>query len=163
MLLSKGVDFVFREMRRKDRAIDNKEVAAILESGEYGILSTMGSNGYAYGIPLSYAYSNGSIYFHCAPEGQKLDNIMHNDKVSFCVVGATEVIPEDFATNYESVIVFGRASEVNDDEKQEALVAIIKKYSSEFMDKGRKYIEASSQKAKVIKIEIEHMTGKSKK
>ena len=31
---------MFREMRRKDRAIGNKEAAAILESGEYGILST---------------------------------------------------------------------------------------------------------------------------
>jgi nitroimidazol reductase NimA-like FMN-containing flavoprotein (pyridoxamine 5'-phosphate oxidase superfamily) len=153
---------MFREIRRQDRKIDNEQAAAILEAGQYGVLSTTGSNGYAYGVPLSYVYSNGIIYFHCAPEGQKLDNIEHNNKVSFCVVGATELLPAMFSTNYESVIIFGKASEVFDDEKQAALEAIIKKYSPGFMEKGMKYISASSGKAKVIKIEIEHMSGKSR-
>ncbi|HRU42660.1 MAG TPA: pyridoxamine 5'-phosphate oxidase family protein, partial [Candidatus Diapherotrites archaeon] len=125
---------MFREMRRQDRKTDNEKAAAILAAGEYGILSTVGDNGYAYGVPLSYAYSKGSIYFHSATVGHKLDNIKHNDKVSFCVVGATEVIPEDFGTKYESVIVFGKASEIYDEEKQEALMTIIKKYSSDFIE-----------------------------
>ncbi|HQI17206.1 MAG TPA: pyridoxamine 5'-phosphate oxidase family protein, partial [Bacillota bacterium] len=116
---------MFREMRRQDRKTDNEKAAAILAAGEYGILSTVGDNGYAYGVPLSYAYSNGKIYFHCALEGHKLDNIRYNNKVSFCVVGATEVLPESFSTKYESVIVFGKASEADDDEKQEAHVAIL--------------------------------------
>jgi nitroimidazol reductase NimA-like FMN-containing flavoprotein (pyridoxamine 5'-phosphate oxidase superfamily) len=152
---------MFREMRRQDKKIDNEEAAAILEAGEYGVLSTAGSNGYAYGVPVSYAYSRGSIYFHCAPEGQKLDNIKHNNKVSFCVVGSTEILPGNFSTKYESVIIFGKASEVYDDEKREALVAILKKYSPGFMDKGMEYLKTDSCKTKVIKIEIEHVTGKS--
>ncbi len=49
------------------------------------------------------------IYFHCAPEGHKLENLSGNNKVSFCVVGKTQVLPDKFATNYESVIVFGTA------------------------------------------------------
>lgn len=150
-------------MRRQDRKIDNAEAVRILEAGQYGILSTTGSSGYAYGVPLSYTYGNGCIYFHCAVEGQKLENIKYNNKVSFCVVGATEVLPEKFSTVYESAIVFGKASEVYEDEKQEALAAILKKYSSEFMDKGMEYIKASSSKTKVIKIEIEHITGKSRR
>jgi len=153
---------MFREMRRQDRKTDNEKAAAILAAGEYGILSTVGDNGYAYGVPLSYAYSNGKIYFHCALEGHKLDNIRYNNKVSFCVVGATEVLPESFSTKYESVIVFGKASEADDDEKQEAHVAILKKYSSEFMEKGIKYMKTDLCKTKIIKIEIEHMTGKSR-
>ncbi len=153
---------MFRKMRRQDRKTGNEEAAAILTAGEYGILSTVGDNGYAYGVPLSYAYSNGSIYFHCASEGHKLDNIKHNNKVSFCVVGATEVLPESFSTKYESVIVFGKASEVYDDEKREALMAILKKYSPGFMDKGIEYLKSDSCKTKIIKIEIEHMTGKSR-
>jgi nitroimidazol reductase NimA-like FMN-containing flavoprotein (pyridoxamine 5'-phosphate oxidase superfamily) len=152
---------MFREMRRQDKKIDNEEAASILEAGEYGVLSTTGSNGYAYGVPVSYAYSSGNIYFHCAPEGQKLDNIKHNNKVSFCVVGSTEILPGNFSTKYESVIIFGKASEVYDDEKREALVAILKKYSPGFMDKGMEYLKTDSCKTKVIKIEIEHVTGKS--
>ncbi len=154
---------MFKEMRRQDRKIDNTAAARILEEGQYGILSTTGSSGYAYGVPVSYAYSNGCIYFHCAVEGQKLENIEYNNKVSFCVVGATELLPEKFSTKYESVIVFGKASEVYGDEKQEALVAILRKYSPEYMDKGMKYINNDSSKTKVIKIEPEHMTGKARR
>lgn len=153
---------MFREMRRQDRKTDDKQALRILESGEYGILSTSGSNGYAYGVPVSYAYSEGCIYFHCAVEGHKLDNIAHNNKVSFCVVGETEVLPGNFSTKYESVVVFGKASEVNGDEKREALMTILRKYSPKFMDKGIEYIKADASKTKVIKIEIEHMTGKSR-
>lgn len=153
---------MFREMRRQDRKINDSETIRILEEGQYGILSTTGNDGYAYGIPLSYAYSNNSIYFHSALEGQKLDNIKHNNRVSFCVVGATEVLPDKFSTKYESVIVFGKASEVCEEEKHEALVSILKKYSPGFMDNGMKYISTGSPKTKVIKIEIEHMSGKSR-
>jgi nitroimidazol reductase NimA-like FMN-containing flavoprotein (pyridoxamine 5'-phosphate oxidase superfamily) len=113
-------------------------------------------------VPVSYAYSGGSIYFHCALEGHKLDNVKNNNKVSFCVVGATQVLPESFSTKYESVIVFGKASEVYGDEKRDALMLILKKYSPGFMDKGIEYLKSDSCKTKVIKIEIEHMTGKSR-
>ena len=34
-----------------------------------------GEDGYAYGVPLNYVYVDNSIYFHCAKEGHKLDNI----------------------------------------------------------------------------------------
>jgi nitroimidazol reductase NimA-like FMN-containing flavoprotein (pyridoxamine 5'-phosphate oxidase superfamily) len=77
------------------------------------------------------------------------------------VVGSTEILPGNFSTKYESVIIFGKASEVYDDEKREALVAILKKYSPGFMDKGMEYLKTDSCKTKVIKIEIEHVTGKS--
>jgi uncharacterized protein len=36
----------------------------------------------------------------------------------FCVVGRTQILPDEFSTKYESVIVFGRAIEVSDDEKK---------------------------------------------
>jgi nitroimidazol reductase NimA-like FMN-containing flavoprotein (pyridoxamine 5'-phosphate oxidase superfamily) len=154
---------MFREMRRQDRKIDNPEAIAILEAGQYGILSTTGSNGYAYGVPISYTYSNGSIYFHCATEGQKLDNINHNNKVSFCVVGATTLLPRSFSVNYESVVAFGKALEVFENEKQQALEAIIAKYSPAFTKEGLAYIKNSSGDTRIFKIEIEHMTGKARR
>lgn len=154
---------MFREMRRKDRSIDKEQAIQILKDGEYGILSTVCENGYAYGVPLNYAYHNGNIYFHCASEGSKLDNIAHNNKVSFCVVGKAEPIPEKFSYRYESVIVFGRAVEVFDEEKEEALVALIQKYSGEFMKEGLEYIQRDGKKPKAIKIVIEHLTGKARK
>jgi nitroimidazol reductase NimA-like FMN-containing flavoprotein (pyridoxamine 5'-phosphate oxidase superfamily) len=154
---------MFKEMRRKDRSIDNEQAIKLLENGQYGILSTVGENGYAYGVPLNYIYHRGNIYFHCAAEGSKLDNIAYNNKVSFCVVGNTEPIPDKFSYRYESVIVFGRAVEVYDKEKEDALVALIQKYFGEFMEKGVEYIQKDGIKAKVIKINIEHLTGKARK
>lgn len=154
---------MFKEMRKKDRSIDIDESINILKSGQYGVLSTVGENGYAYGVPLNYTYFNGGIYFHCAREGSKLDNILHNDKVSFCVVGSTEPMPEKFSYRYESTIVFGSAAEVFDEEKESALVELIKKYSADFLEKGIEYVKKDASKTKVIKISIEHISGKARK
>lgn len=152
---------MFGEMRRKDREIGADEAASILKKGEYGVLSTMGENGYAYGVPLSYVYIDNCIYFHCAVEGHKLDNIRNDDKVSFCVVGRTELFPEKFSTIYESVIVFGKAAEVYDDEKSRAFTALLEKYANEYLEKGKEYIKKADSKTKVIRISIDHITGKA--
>lgn len=154
---------MFKEMRRNDRQFTDEEARKILIDGEYGVLSTQGASGYAYGVPLSYAYKDNKIFFHCALEGLKVDNINYNNKVSFCVVGKTMVLPDKFSALYESTIAYGIASEVSGQEKQEALMTLIEKYSPEFMEAGRKYAMNSGDITKVYKIEIEHLTGKGRK
>lgn len=154
---------MFKEMRRKDRVIDQLEIKEVLEKGKYGFLSTIGDNGYPYVVPLSYIYYNNHIYFHCATEGQKLDHIRQNNKVSFCVVTDTEVLPDKFTTKYKSVIVFGEASEVEENSKEEILFKIIEKYSPAFLIEGKTYIENAKDKTKIIKIEIQNVTGKGRK
>jgi nitroimidazol reductase NimA-like FMN-containing flavoprotein (pyridoxamine 5'-phosphate oxidase superfamily) len=114
-------------------------------------------------VPLNYSYCGDAIYFHCALEGHKLENIEANPKVSFCVVGKTEVLPDKFATKYESVIVFGEACEVMGDEKQNGLVELVKKYSSGFMKEGLEYIEKIGGKARVYRITVETITGKARR
>ena len=152
-----------KTMRRTDRAIPDSEAQHILKAGEYGVLSTVSADGQPYGVPVSYAYTAEAIYFHCALEGHKLDNLHSNNRVSFCVVGRTQVLPNKFATNYESVIVFGTAHEVVDEEKHTGLVEILKKYSPDFLEKGERYINGDGDKARVYKIVIESMTGKARK
>ncbi len=152
-----------RKIRRAERAIPDDETKEILQVGEYGILSTVSADGQPYGVPVSYAYTGEAIYFHCAPEGHKLDNLSSNNRVSFCVVGKTQVLPDKFATNYESVIVFGTAHEVVDEEKHAGLLEILKKYSPDFMEKGERYISNDGPKARVYKIVIESLTGKARK
>lgn len=154
---------MFREMRRKDRKLGKEEIFEILKKGEYGIFSTISQNGYPYGLPVNYVYTNGSIYFHCAVEGHKLDNIKNNDKVSFCVVGPTQILPDKFSTKYESVIVFGRAIEVSGDEKNRALLELINKYSPDYIEQGKEYIQKKNKDSKVIKIKTEHITGKGRR
>ncbi len=147
-------------MRRSDKALPNNVAVKILQQGEYGVLSTVDADGQPYGVPLNYAFKDNCLYFHCALQGHKLDNLIANEKVSFCVVGRTRVVPVEFTSEFESVIVRGMASVVFEDEKYEALVSLIEKYSTAFVEEGRKYIEKLDSRTKVVKIEIESMTGK---
>ena len=76
---------MFKEMRRKDRMLTKEELLDIMATAEYGVLSTVGEDGWPYGVPVNFVYNGGKIYFHAALTGQKLDNILFNNKVSFCV------------------------------------------------------------------------------
>ena len=153
---------MFKEMRKKAREIPKDEIIKVLEKGEYGVLATDGENGYPYSLPISYAYLNGAIYFHCAVEGQKLDNIKYNSKVSFSIATDTEVIPKMFTTKFKSVVLFGQAIKVEGEEKDQALLELIKKYSEDFIEDGKIYIEKGKGRTNVIKITIDHITGKGK-
>ena len=72
-----------REMRRKDRQATAEETMEIIENGLYGVLATADKNNMPYGVPLSYNYTNGAIYFHGAKVGHKVDNINDNNNVCF--------------------------------------------------------------------------------
>lgn len=152
-----------REMRRKDRQSTPEEAFELLSRGEYGILATSDGSNQPYAVPISYACADDCIYIHCAREGHKLDNIKNNQKVSFAVVGDTKVLPEKFSTSFESVVVFGKASFVEaDSEKVTALKALIEKYSKDFMKEGLEYINRAAAATCVVRIDIDHITGKNR-
>jgi hypothetical protein len=148
-----------KSIRRSDRAISIQEAKSILEKAEYGILSTVDKDGQPYGVPLSFVYRNENVYFHCALSGQKLENIENNSKVSFCVVGNTKVLPDKFATEYESAVVFGVASEIKGAERHTALLWLLEKYCPDFIEEGKQYIEQKDNAMKCFKIEIFHISG----
>ena len=152
-----------RNVRRKDRELSVELATKVLAEGEYGFLATVGADGQACGVPLNYVFKNKCLFFHCALEGHKLDNIRANNKVSFCVVGRSSVLPDKFTTAYESAVAFGTASEVQGSEKVEALLNLLEKYSPEFMEEGKKTIDKYIKMTTVIKIDINHITGKARK
>ena len=45
---------MFREIRRKDRILDNELAIGLLEVAVYGFLALSGINGYGFGIPINY-------------------------------------------------------------------------------------------------------------
>ena len=70
-----------------------------------------------------------------------------------------------FDTNFNSVIIFGDAKEVLEEEKMDEPCALFKKFLdkdkySKHKEVGIKYIESSLKRTKLIKIEIKHMIGK---
>ena len=153
---------VVRDMRRRDRALPHRDALELLRRAEYGVLSSVGPDGQPYGVPLSFCLLDNAIYFHCAPEGQKVDNIDGNARVSFCVVGDTEVLPDQFAIRYASVIAFGTAVEVFEADKQRALEGLLSKYSAGFIESGVNYIEKHFAHVRVFRVQIESLSGKAR-
>ena len=92
---------MFREMRRKKQVLPQAEAEAVLRKGTSGVLSLAGDDGYPYGVPISYVYADGKLYFHSATSGHKLDAVRRNSKASFCVIDQDEIVPGDALRNYK--------------------------------------------------------------
>ena len=156
---------MFREMRRKRQQLKETECIEILKRNTSGVLAVSCDSGYPYAVPLSYVYDEHTLYFHCAKSGHKLDAIKDCDKVSFCVVDQDLVVPQKYTTYYRSVIVFGRASIVDqEDEIRSAIEKLaIKYYPNDSKDNRDLFIEKEYKVLCMVKIQIEHMTGKEAK
>lgn len=154
-------------VRRQDRLLDESGSIELLRTGEYGILSMVESLDKeigGYGIPLNYVWDNHSIYFHCAPEGYKLDCLKENPKVSFSVIGHTKVISHKFTTAYESIVVRGIVfMELTEKECMKALLLILDKYSPNNKEIGMKYAEKSFHRTNIIRLDIIEVSGKTKR
>jgi hypothetical protein len=154
---------MFQAMRRKDRELSRPEAEEVLSQGLYGVLSMPTGDDYAYGVPLSYVYRDDKIYLHCAPEGKKLTLMRGNNKVSFCVVLDAEPIPDKFSMKYRSAMAFGKAVEVADlEEKLRALIDLVIKYyrDPDHIERGREKAAKSLEKTVVLRIDLDHLTGK---
>jgi nitroimidazol reductase NimA-like FMN-containing flavoprotein (pyridoxamine 5'-phosphate oxidase superfamily) len=160
----KGKMKMLNAIRRKDRELNQTETEKILVEGTYGVLSMNGENDYAYGVPLSYVYTGNGIYLHCAAEGRKITRIRNDNRVSFCVVGEAVPLVDQFSMKYESAIVFGKAYEVDREEKLKALILLVEKYSTgEYLEKGKEYALNSLHRTAVIRIDIELISGKARR
>lgn len=149
-------------MRRKDRQLSKEDSIKILDKCEYGVLSLVTEENKPYNLPLNYCSVEEDIYFHCATKGMKLDLIKNNNNASFCVVGKTELEPENFSTKYESCVVSGKAFEVDGEEKIMALKGLVKKYSPDFIAKGDEYIDRMGKVTCIIKITCSEIIGKAR-
>lgn len=151
-------------MRRTDRAVDAADAVALLKSGGYGVLSTVDAHSQPYGVPVNYVLieNENALYIHSAAVGHKLDNISAHPKVAFCVVGDTALLAGKFSTRYHSVIAFGIASVVAEDEKRAPLMALIEKYFPDELASGDAYIDKMIDKTAVIKVTLDRVTGKAR-
>lgn len=153
-----------RPMRRRDRELTREQCERLLNGGSNGVLSLRGDEGWPYGVPLSYVYHQGRIYFHGAGSGHKLDAVRNDPRASFCVVTQDRVIPRQYTTDYRSVIAFGTVREVTEEaEKRSALRALAVKYAPADAEEHReKYIDADLRAACVLELTVLRLTGKSR-
>ena len=150
-----------KEMRRKDRLVTEEKAREIIEKCEYAMLCTAGSDGYPYAIAVSHVLHKNSIYFHCALEGRKLDNIKENPKVSMSFVSKAEVDQGEYTVRYESAVAEGIAKIIEDeDEKLLALKLICKRYSPDMLANHLDYIQPRLKYTGVCRIDVEYISGK---
>lgn len=152
---------MFREMRRKNQALEHAECLRILNTRESGVMALLGDDGYPYTVPLNHAMMDGKLYFHCAIEGHKVDAIRSCDKASFCVIDADDVDAEELSTRFRSVVAFGRVRMVEEEDlKRRALMAVGEKFAPANMRKAIAEIEESIHRTGIIEFTIEHLSGK---
>lgn len=152
---------MFRKMRRAGQELSQEECERMLAEGTEGVLAVLGDDGYPYTVPLNYLYEDGKIYFHSALEGHKVDAMKACDKVSFCVIGARDIVPEELTTYFRSVVAFGRARLLTgDSEIKKAAWALGEKYLKNNPARIERSVKTAPSRMGAYVIEIEHMTGK---
>lgn len=152
-------------MRRAKKEIQDKTVVHnLLNTCPVGRLGTIGDDGYPRIKPLNFVYLNGKIYFHSAKEGEKIDDIIRDNRVFFEIDEPIGYVksgnnPCSAKYLYRSVMIRGRAAIVdNDEERLLALRSLMEKYQPE-----GGYGEFLTEKlaiTAIVRIDIEEMTGK---
>ena len=152
----------FRDIRRTDRAVTEDLAREILARAEHGVLATVGADGWPYAVPVNHVLAGDVLYIHCATEGHKLENIAHEERVSFCAVASARVLPASLSTLYESAIVFGRAALVTDpSEKRRGLELLAVRFCGALTPEAEKTIATSASRTAVVRIRIERIAGKA--
>ena len=151
----------FRAMRRLRQQLSEEESISILRKSTAGTLALLGDNDYPYAVPISYVYANGSIYFHSALSGHKIDAIRSHDKASFCVIEQDDVQPEKYTTFFRSVIAFGRIHIIEDEAEKLATARMLgNRYNPNQEEALQKELENGLSRMMMIRFDIEHLTGK---
>ena len=159
-------------MRRKHCEVtDPKEMTRILASTNIGRMATVDGEGYPYITPVNFVFHEGCVYFHCAPKGEKLDNLTRDPRVCFEVSVPLAYLEVGFNPErnpcrthqlYHSVIIKGMARIVPDGEvKTAALNALLAKHEGNRAFAAVTLDSPDSRACCVVEIRPEKMTAKS--
>ena len=158
-----------RPMRKAARQKNAEWALEVFDRAPYVTVSMTRPDGTPYGLPLSLVRSDAeTFYFHCAPEGEKIDCLLANPMVSLSAVSKCtpkyEEEKNNFTEYFHSAIALGRAEEVTDEtEKIEALRLICERFLPKYMDHFDDAINRSLSHTSVIRIRlIEPPVGKCK-
>jgi nitroimidazol reductase NimA-like FMN-containing flavoprotein (pyridoxamine 5'-phosphate oxidase superfamily) len=139
---------------------NNDECEWIVSAHSTGVL-VMCQDSVPYAVPMNHAWSDGSIYFHCAPAGRKLDMIRANPNVCYVVNGHFGQ-PSDLSDprkchgNWESLVAYGKARVVEDSEElREAFLTFGRYYDPDF-----ELSEEAAETTSAVILAVEAMTAR---
>ena len=118
-----------------------EKIKEFLSDEHVGRISSIDVDGFPQIIPMNFVFTNDAVYMHSHVKGEKLNNILKNNKVGFEADRELEFLPSYFEdphnasladTLYISVVIKGLASFVSDiEEKTLALNGLMEKYQPE--------------------------------
>ena len=148
-------------MGRKDKEIFSRaECDAVLNEAEVAHVAMVDGEK-PYVVAMNFAYDGSALYFHCAPEGRKLEILARNPNVCIGVEFGARFLPGTpvckSTMHYRSVIVTGRATFVADPAgKRRAHEVIAGKYTG----KAESVPDGALEKITLFRVEIESISGK---
>ena len=154
-------------MRRHDREVrDNTEIESVISRSDVCRIA-FADNNIPYIVTLNFGYTGGDkpcLFFHCAPEGRKIELIGKNNYVCF-ELDTDHLLFKgdkgcDWGMKYSSVVGYGRISIVADpEEKKRGLDSIMSHYAdrSDFT-----YDEKVFSHTAVLRLDIEEFSAKKK-
>ncbi len=150
-----------RAMRKKEREItDPAEIERIIKQARLCRLGLVDGNE-PYVVPVCFGYEHNVFYFHCAPEGRKIDIIKKNNRVCVEIDADVEIAaaekPCGWSIQYRSVIGVGRAYILEDEEDKIRGLAVLMR---QFGEKEPDMEFEKADRTAMVKIDMEHIAGK---
>lgn len=153
-------------MRRKEREVTDKAlIESIIKKADVCRLAMIDNN-IPYIVALNFGYSSSinCFYFHCSPEGRKMDIIKQNKKVCFQMDVDHELIIAKkacgYTMNFKSIVGYGKITIVDTkEEKIQGLNAIMQQYTNQSQfDYSDKMLDITT----ILRLDIEEITAKQK-
>lgn len=151
--------------RTKTHLLLKEQIEELFLRSEVGRLGTFSPDGFPYVLPMHFVYFDNKIYMHGLPKGKKIDNIKFNQNVCFEIDEMLSLLyegvenPCDVNTEFNSIIVEGKASLVNEfDEKKNALSMIVAKFTPHLV--GKELPSKMINGTAVIRIDILKCIGR---
>ena len=154
-------------MRKKEREIaEIAEIESIISSADVCRLAIANDN-IPYIVTMNFGYTGGEnphLYFHCAPEGRKLDMTRRNNYVCFELDTDHAIYKGekgcDWGMQFSSVVGYGKIFIVDDAaEKKAGLDNIMNQYGGSGV---YSYDEKVLARTTILRLDISEMTGKRK-
>jgi nitroimidazol reductase NimA-like FMN-containing flavoprotein (pyridoxamine 5'-phosphate oxidase superfamily) len=164
-----------RHPRRGDRSKDEAWIRAFLHRGEAAVLSGI-REGRPFCLPRIYAYDQEgeAVYVHGAHGGEMGEVLERSGgengvPMALAVFQMGRLLPADealeFGVEYASVVVTGRAFEVEDPEEAERGLRLLMEKYAPHLEAGKDYRPVAPEevaRTSVIRIDIEAWSGKEK-
>lgn len=145
-------------MRKSERECNTKDFYAEVLNKADELYLALNTGTFPYIIPINFVYVNNALYFHCAPEGHKLDLLAKDARVAFSTATDITIEQKKSTTYYKSVCGTGHAVLVEDNaEKIQALDSIALRFTSQC---PRPTPPAMLQKVAIVRVDILEISGK---